>query len=131
VLIVPSLLLCNMGDCSLASILTFIAGVIMGTGSTLTIKVCVCVCQKRGAHKGMKRANVPSQITNQCRAKNPCSDPLATCGSLSYHVYHSVLLPEQIAYQTNSTGLDGKVKVFGTCPPSHTKCCRPPVYQVF
>ena len=65
-----------MGDCSLASILTFIAGVIMGTGSTLTIKVCVCVCQKRGAHKGMKRANVPSQITNQCRAKNPC---LPTC----------------------------------------------------
>jgi hypothetical protein len=119
-----------MGDCSLASILTFIAGVIMGTGSTLTIKVCVCVCvcQKRGAHK-VCEGRCP--ITNQCRAKNPCSDPLATCGSLSYHVYHSVLLPEQIAYQTNSTGLDGKVKVFGTCPPSHTKCCRPPAYQVF
>ena len=56
-----------MGDCSLASILTFIAGVIMGTGSTLTIKVCVCVCvPKEGCTQGLRRA-VPHHKSMSCQ----------------------------------------------------------------
>ena len=100
----------TMGDCGLASILTFIAGIIMGTGSTLTIKVCLPM-HLHGDHTPFHFQGI-----RQYPFSYPtCCQP--TRGSLSTRFITPFLLPEQIAYETNSTGLDGKVKVFGTCPP--------------